>query len=184
MMKNMINFKNWLVAEEKEIEVISTPTGDYCSGLSMNVDLWYSPQNSEFLKVKNKEELINSLVDAAEHGNMKVFDKKLTLYDNNPESGFTYLIVLGQSHIIIHTWPEKGLLNLDVFTCGSEGDPKAIFNWIEMKFPPQHKQVKQNDRGIRKHVKDANERLDKPSDLKPDSKFNVLKSKSKYKIGY
>ena len=103
MMKNMINFKNWLVSEE--IEVINTPTGDYCSGVSMNVDLWYSPQNSEFLKVKNKEELINSLVDAAEHGNMKVFDKKLTLYDNNPESGFTYLIVLGQSHIIIHTWP-------------------------------------------------------------------------------
>jgi S-adenosylmethionine decarboxylase len=183
MMKNMINFKNWLVSEE-EIEVISTPTGDYCSGVSMNIDLWYSPQNSEFLKVKNKEELMDSLVDAAAHGNMKVFDKKLTLYDNNPESGFTYLIVLGQSHIIIHTWPEKGLLNLDVFTCGSEGDPKAIFDWIEMKFPPQHKQVKQNDRGIRKHVQNANEKIDKPSDLKPDSKFNALKSKNKYKMRY
>lgn len=34
-MKNMINFKNWLVSEE--IEVINTPTGDYCSGVSMNM---------------------------------------------------------------------------------------------------------------------------------------------------
>ena len=179
----MINFKNWLYHEEK-IEVINTPQGDYCSGLSLNVDLWYDPEKSDFLKVKNKEILIDSLADAAEYGNMKVFDKRLTLYDKNPDSGFTYLIVLGQSHIVIHTWPEKGLLNMDVFTCGTEGDPYAIINWIESKFPPLHKKTGQNERGIRKHIQHAAEKLDKPSDIvKPEKisqKFKTLKSTSKF----
>lgn len=180
----MINFKNWLYHEEK-IEVLTTPTGDYCSGISLNTDYWYSPEDSEFLKAKNKETLIKSLIDAAEHGHMKVFDRRLTLYDNNPESGFTYLIVLGQSHIVIHTWPEKGLLNMDVFTCGTEGDPNAILKWIETKFPPQHKKMGQNQRGIRKHMQDATEKIDKPSDIIPNKqiknqKIVDLKSKTKF----
>lgn len=174
----MINFKKWLIQEEQS-EVIHTPTGDYCSGLSLNVDFWYAPEKSDFLKVANKDTLTDSLAKAAEHGNMKVFDKRLTLYDNNPESGFTYLIVLGQSHIVVHTWPEKGLLNIDVFTCGSEGDPKAIIEWIKTNFPPLHMKVGQNERGIRKHMQHAGEKIDKPSDIIPDRKFGT---KSKFKF--
>jgi len=33
----MIDFKKWLI-EEEQSEIIHTPTGDYCSGLSLNVD--------------------------------------------------------------------------------------------------------------------------------------------------
>jgi S-adenosylmethionine decarboxylase len=176
--KSMINFKIWLYSEEQS-EVIHTPTGDYCSGLSLNVDMWYEPNECDFLKVKYKEELIKTLADAAEHGNMNVFDKRLTLYDNNPESGFTYLIVLGQSHIVIHTWPEKGLLNIDVFTCGTEGDPKAIIDYLQKKFPPIQKKVGQNTRGIRKHMQHAGEKVDNPKNIIPDEKFG-LKSKSKF----
>jgi len=175
----MIDFKKWLI-EEEQSEIIHTPTGDYCSGLSLNVDFWYHPEKSDFLQVANKETLIDSLVKAAEHGNMKVFDKRLTLYDNKPESGFTYLIVLGQSHIVVHTWPEKGLLNIDVFTCGSESDPKAIIQWMETNFPPIHKRVAQNERGVRKHMQHVGEKLDKPSDIIPDSKFKTLKSIRKF----
>jgi S-adenosylmethionine decarboxylase len=172
------NFKSWLFQEEQS-EVIHTPTGDYCSGLSLNVDLWYDPEQTDFLKVKYKDDLIKTLADAAEHGHMNVFDKRLTLYDNNPDSGFTYLIVLGQSHIVIHTWPEKGLLNIDVFTCGTEGDPNAIIDYLVAKYPPMQKKVGQNQRGIRKHMQHAGEKPDSPKSIIPNEKFK-MKSKLKF----
>ena len=74
---------------------------------------------------------------------------------------------------------------MDVFTCGTEGDPNAILKWIEAKFPPQHKKMGQNQRGIRKHMQDATEKVDKPSDIIPNKqiknqKIVDLKSKTKF----
>ena len=37
--------------------------------------------------------------------------------------GVTIIIMLAESHISIHTWPEKGEAMIDVFTCGKEVDP-------------------------------------------------------------
>ncbi len=34
--------------------------------------------------------------------------------------GISYLVVLEESHIAIHTWPEKGYIHLDVVTCTVE----------------------------------------------------------------
>ena len=35
----------------------------------------------------------------------------------NPQ-GVTVLVLLAESHISIHTWPEKGEAAVDIFTCG------------------------------------------------------------------
>ena len=32
--------------------------------------------------------------------------------------GVTVLVLLAESHISIHTWPEKGTAAVDIFTCG------------------------------------------------------------------
>lgn len=37
--------------------------------------------------------------------------------------GVTIVIMLSESHISIHTWPEKGEAMIDVFTCGEEVEP-------------------------------------------------------------
>ncbi|MDX1977481.1 MAG: adenosylmethionine decarboxylase [Pseudanabaenaceae cyanobacterium bins.68] len=37
--------------------------------------------------------------------------------------GVTALMLLAESHISIHTWPESGYAALDVFTCGSHTMP-------------------------------------------------------------
>ena len=39
--------------------------------------------------------------------------------------GLTIVIALSESHVSCHTWPEKGCLAIDVYTCG-EGNPKLI----------------------------------------------------------
>ena len=43
--------------------------------------------------------------------------------------GVTVLCLLSESHISIHTWPEKGEAAVDVFTCG-ESEPKIACDII------------------------------------------------------
>lgn len=38
-----------------------------------------------------------------------------------PGGGFTGLILLGESHAAIHTWPEYGKAWVELVTCGDEG---------------------------------------------------------------
>ena len=37
--------------------------------------------------------------------------------------GVTIVIMLSESHISIHTWPEKGEAMIDIFTCGDGVEP-------------------------------------------------------------
>ncbi len=39
--------------------------------------------------------------------------------------GLTIVIALSESHVSCHTWPEKGCIAIDIYTCG-EGNPKIV----------------------------------------------------------
>lgn len=39
--------------------------------------------------------------------------------------GLTIVIALSESHFSAHTWPEKGCIAIDIYTCG-EGNPKIV----------------------------------------------------------
>ena len=39
--------------------------------------------------------------------------------------GVTLVVLLAQSHLAVHTWPELGLLMVDFFTCGDEAQGRA-----------------------------------------------------------
>ena len=39
--------------------------------------------------------------------------------------GCTIVIALAESHVSCHTWPERGCIAIDVYTCG-DGNPKSI----------------------------------------------------------
>lgn len=36
-----------------------------------------------------------------------------------PNGGLTALVPLAESHVSVHTWPERGMAALDAFTCGT-----------------------------------------------------------------
>ena len=45
--------------------------------------------------------------------------------------GVTGIVMLAESHISIHTWPEKGMAVCDIFTCGDHTDPKKGVEWMK-----------------------------------------------------
>ncbi len=64
----------------------------------------------------------------------------------NPQ-GVSGVVVLAESHISIHTWPETGYVALDIFMCGSCNPYDSIL-LLKEYFKPSNMQVIENKRGI------------------------------------
>ena len=58
--------------------------------------------------------------------------------------GVTGVVVLAESHLSVHTWPETGYVTLDVYVCNYSADNRAkaqaLFDGIVAAFGP-HKQT-------------------------------------------
>ncbi|MCL4458566.1 MAG: adenosylmethionine decarboxylase [Chloroflexi bacterium] len=49
------------------------------------------------------------------------------------DGGISGFVLIAESHISIHTFPERHLVNMDVFSC-KEFDPEKMINYIQGKF--------------------------------------------------
>lgn len=49
--------------------------------------------------------------------------------------GLTAMLLLAESHISIHTWPEKNLFCIDIFTCKGKTDFPAILSLLQDRLP-------------------------------------------------
>ena len=61
--------------------------------------------------------------------------------------GASGVVLLAESHLSFHTWPEHGLVTLDIYTCG---DPKAAemaFDYIVDQLRPDTMDCKRLRRG-------------------------------------
>ena len=45
--------------------------------------------------------------------------------------GVTAVALLAESHISVHTWPEKGMAVCDVFTCGDSAEPEKAVEYMQ-----------------------------------------------------
>lgn len=61
--------------------------------------------------------------------------------------GVTGVVIIAESHISIHTWPEKGYAALDIFTCGRL-DPWLAYRVIVEKLMPNDVNFFEVKRGI------------------------------------
>ena len=60
--------------------------------------------------------------------------------------GVTGIVLLAESHASVHTWPEAGLVTLDVFTCGAL-DAAAIVETVRQRLAPVRERVTAVARG-------------------------------------
>ena len=74
---------------------------------------------------------------------------KMQLHQFEP-FGVSGVAVLAESHISIHTWPEKSYAALDIFVCGKNANPELALKYIEEQMEATSLNVKTFDRGIPK----------------------------------
>ena len=68
---------------------------------------------------------------AAVHAKSKLID--INFHKFEPQ-GVTGLALLADSHISIHTWPEKNLAMCDIFTCGVDSYPLGTVEYLSNQF--------------------------------------------------
>ena len=59
-----------------------------------------------------------------------------------PPGGVTGVVLLAESHLAVHTWPELGAVTLDVYVCNLHADngprAQALLAALEAAFAPVH----------------------------------------------
>ena len=60
--------------------------------------------------------------------------------------GVTGVILLSESHIALHSYPEHGFIAIDVFSCGA-GDPEEAVQVFRNRLNPDKERITRNPRG-------------------------------------
>jgi len=69
------------------------------------------------------------------------------LHHFTPSGGISGVAVLAESHISVHTWPERDFAAFDVFMCG-DARPENAIPVLQRYFSPGRINVSQHQRGI------------------------------------
>ena len=69
------------------------------------------------------------------------------LHTFTPNGGISGVAVLAESHISVHTWPERGYAAFDVFMCG-DAEPRKAIAVLEQAFAPKRVVVGIHKRGV------------------------------------
>ena len=61
--------------------------------------------------------------------------------------GVSGVVVIAESHLSIHTWPEHGYAALDIFTCGTEVQPEKAVRVMVEKLESKNHSLQEIQRG-------------------------------------
>jgi S-adenosylmethionine decarboxylase len=56
------------------------------------------------------------------------------LSHNFPGAGLTCVLILTESHAVLHTWPETGTVNIDIFSCSTRLESLAAIEVLGRAF--------------------------------------------------
>lgn len=62
--------------------------------------------------------------------------------------GVSGAVVISESHLTIHTWPEYGYAAVDLFTCGDEVNPWDAFEYLEKALKSDKSETTEVPRGL------------------------------------
>ena len=95
--------------------------------------------------LNNRDRIENLMVDAAIECGATIVQKCFHMFSPYGVSG---VVIISESHLAIHTWPELGYAAVDLFTCGPKCDPKIAYEFLKKKFDSRKASLTQLKRGI------------------------------------
>jgi len=126
------------VEDEERKDFFIERDGERFAGTHLIVDLWGAERIDDLAFV---EATLRECVDAAEATLLHIH-----LHHFTPNGGVSGVAVLAESHISIHTWPERDYAALDVFMCG-DARPEMALAVLDEAFEPARTDVDTLRRG-------------------------------------
>jgi S-adenosylmethionine decarboxylase len=60
-----------------------------------------------------------------------------------PKNGLTCVLILRESHAVLHTWPESGTINIDIFSCTTRLRSVQAINELGKSFGARHLSIQE-----------------------------------------
>ena len=95
--------------------------------------------------LNNAQKVESLMIDAALECGATIVQKCFHMFSPYGVSG---VVIISESHLAIHTWPELGYAAVDLFTCGPKCDPKVAYEYLKKKFDSKKASFTQLKRGI------------------------------------
>lgn len=110
-------------------------------GRHVAVDAW----GVRYDLLNDADWLKDQLVEAAEISGATVLSVQSRQFE---PQGATVLVLLSESHLSIHTYPEKGFAAIDCYTCGETVDPQTAIDKLVEALRPERIHAKKLIRGL------------------------------------
>jgi S-adenosylmethionine decarboxylase len=109
------------------------------AGTHLLVDLWDTARLDDAVHIEA------ALRGAAHAAGATVLHAHLHVF--TPQGGITGVLLLAESHITIHTWPERGFAAIDLFMCAA-CNPADALPALQTALQPDRMNVKSLQRGL------------------------------------
>ena len=116
-----------------------TRNGLTYAGSHLIIDLW----DAEGLDDRDRIE--QALIDAVKMAGATLLHIHLHTFSEG--GGISGVAVLAESHISVHTWPERGYAAFDVFMCG-DAEPRKALSVFKAAFNPGRIVIGEHKRGV------------------------------------
>ncbi len=95
--------------------------------------------------LSNVKEVQTALINAAKIAEATIVE--VAFHEFNP-FGISGMVIIAESHLSIHTWPEYKYAAVDIFTCGNTIKPEKAVSYLIEKFQSKNPSVVELKRGI------------------------------------
>src|SRR5206468_12136437 len=95
--------------------------------------------------INNLEGVKGALVEAAKRAQATIVDT--VFHEFNP-FGISGVVVIAESHLAIHTWPEYRYAAVDIFSCGEVLQPEVAANYLVVQFAAERTSIVEMQRGM------------------------------------
>ncbi len=109
------------------------------AGIHLIAELWYGKI------IENEKELKEILTEAVRKANC--IPLKTAIHKFEPQ-GITGVVLLAESHLSLHSWPEYNYIAIDIFTCGDRAVPKKALDYLKKELAPKRVEIQKIERGI------------------------------------